>query len=205
MSNLNGLAEIYVKTVKQILTKSKAENKDPYLSILNYPNTHIDDLGAPAQLLINRRLRSSLPIIQTLLKPKVIGRKRVHEKLSKKQRKQKYFYDKRSRDLSQLKPGDTIRVQRENKWEPGVVTDHVNTPRSYHVCTERGEYRRNHLMKTNEMPIRRDDRLDDDYETNVDDSTLPDEREPSTSETQPYVTRYGKTVNTTARLKDYVM
>ena len=78
---------------------------------------------------MNRRLRSSLPITQTLLKPKVIGRKRVHEKLSKKQRKQKYFYDKRSRDLSQLNPGDTIRVQRENKWEPGVVTDHANTPR----------------------------------------------------------------------------
>ena len=44
MSNLNGLAEIYVKIVKQILTKSKTENKDPYLSILNYRNTPIDDL-----------------------------------------------------------------------------------------------------------------------------------------------------------------
>ena len=61
-SNSNGLEEIYVKIVKQILTKSKAENKDPYLSILNYPNTPIDDLGSPAQFLMNRRLRSILPI-----------------------------------------------------------------------------------------------------------------------------------------------
>ena len=37
-------------------------------------------------------------------------------------------------------------------------------------------------MKTNEIPIRSDDRLEDDYETNVDDSTQSDEREPSTSE-----------------------
>ena len=28
-------------------------------------------------------------------------------------------------------------MQIENKWEPGVVTDHANTPRSYHVRTER--------------------------------------------------------------------
>ena len=207
MSNSNGLTEIYVKIVKQILTKSKTENKDLYLSILNYRNTPIDDLGSPAQLLMNKRLRYSLPITQTLLIPKVIGRKRVHEKLSKKQRKQKYFYDKRSRDLSQLNPGDTIRVQRENKWEPGVVTDHTNTPRSYHVRTERGEYRRNrkHLMKINEIPIRSDGNLEDDYETNVDDNTQSDEREPSTSKPKPYVTRYGRTVKTPARFKDYVM
>ena len=82
MSNSNDLAEIYVTIVKQILTKPKAGNKDPYLSILNYSNTPINDLGSPAQLLINRRLRSSLRITQTLLKPKAIGRKRVHEKLS---------------------------------------------------------------------------------------------------------------------------
>ena len=50
-----------------------------------------------------------------------------------KQHKQKYFYDKRSQDLSQLKPGDMIRVQIENKWEPGLDTDHANTPLSYHV------------------------------------------------------------------------
>ena len=137
----------------------------------------------------------------TALLQHYIGRKRVHEKLSKKQRKQKYFYDKKSRDLSQLKSGDTIRVQRENKWEPGVVTDHADTPRSYHVRTERGEYRRNrkHLMKTNEIPIRSDDNLEDDYETNEDDSTQSDAREPSTSDAKPYVTRYGRTVK---RLRD---
>ena len=44
MSNSNGQAEIYVKIVERILNKAKAENKDPYLSILNYRNTPIDNL-----------------------------------------------------------------------------------------------------------------------------------------------------------------
>ena len=60
-------------------------------------------------------------------------------------------------------------------------------------------------MKTNELPIRSDDILEDDYETNVDDSSQSDEREPSTSEAKPYVTRYGRTVKTPARFKDCVM
>ena len=39
----------------------------------------------------------------------------------------------------------------------------------------------------------------------MDDSTQSDEREPSTSETKPYVTRYSRMVKTSARFKDYVM
>ena len=35
------------KIVKGILNKPKAENKDPYLSILSYRNTPIDNLGSP--------------------------------------------------------------------------------------------------------------------------------------------------------------
>ena len=206
-SNSNGLEEIYVKIVKQILTKSKAENKDPYLSILNYRNTPIDDLGSPAQLLMNRRLRSILPITQILFKPKVIGRKRVHKRLSKKQCKQKYFYDKRSRNLSQLKSGNTILVQRENTWEPGVITDHASTPRSYHVRTERGGYRRNrkHLMKTKEIPIRSNDRLEDDYNKAWMIAHNGTNENHFSSETKPNVTRYGRMVKTPARFKDYVM
>ena len=133
MSNSNGQAEIYVKIVKGILNKAKAEHKDPYLSILQYRNTPTDNLGSPAQLLMNRRLRSKLPVTLKHLKPKVISQKIVHEKLTQKQEKQKYFYDKSKRNLNDLRPGDTIRVQSEKKWEPGVVVQKADTPRSYHV------------------------------------------------------------------------
>ena len=62
---------------------------------------------------MNRRLRSKLPVVQKQLKPNVISQKTVHEKLTKKQQKQKFFYDKRSKILSKFNPGDTIRVQND--------------------------------------------------------------------------------------------
>ena len=96
MSNSNGQAEIYIKIVNGILNKAKSEHKDPYLSMLQYRNTPIDNLGSPAQLLLNGRLRSKLPVTQNHLKPKVISQKTVREKLTKKQEHQKYFNDKLS-------------------------------------------------------------------------------------------------------------
>ena len=80
MSNSNGQAEIYIEIVKGILNKTKAENKDPYLSILNYRNTPIDNFGSPAQLLMNRRLRSKLQVVHKQLKPKVISQKKLTKK-----------------------------------------------------------------------------------------------------------------------------
>ena len=92
----------------------------------------------------------------------MISQKIVHEKLTQKQEKQKYFFDKSKRNLNELKPGDTVRVQSEKKWEPGVVVQKADTPRSYHVQTQRGSYRRNrkHLIKTNENPTNIDRDLD---------------------------------------------
>ena len=211
MSNSNGQAEIYVKIVKGILNKAKAENKDPYLSILSYRNTPIDNLGSPAQLLMNRRLRSKLPVIQKQLKPKVISQKTVHEKLTKKQQKQKFFYDKSSKNLSKLNPGDTVRVQNDKKWEPGVVVENATTPRSYHVQTERGRYRRNrkHLMKTKEKPINierddYDDRFEEYIEADNEQTNIPQGVQGDTSGTKPYVTRSGRVVKVPVRFKDYV-
>ena len=50
----NGLAERTVQTVKNILKKSKASQLDPLLAFLEYRNTHIDNIGSPAELLMSR-------------------------------------------------------------------------------------------------------------------------------------------------------
>lgn len=208
-SQSNGQAESSVKIVKGILNKSKAEHKDPYLSMLNYRNTPIDNLGSPAQLLMNRRLRSKLPTTQKHLKPNIIRQKKVHEKLSKKQDKQKHFFDRSSKPLSQLKPGDSIRIQTEKKWEPGVVVENASTPRSYHVRTADGKYRRNrrHLMKTNEKPIinDNDDFNDDNYDDKIENYTQSDKQEDNQSDNKLYVTRSGRTVKMPERFRDYVL
>jgi hypothetical protein len=57
----NGLAERTVQTVKNLLQKVKASGEDRYLSLLSYRNTPVSDAGSPAQLLMNRRLRTDLP------------------------------------------------------------------------------------------------------------------------------------------------
>ena len=54
----NGFAERTVQAVKNLLTKAKASNQNPYLSVLSY--TPFQQIGSPAQLLMNRRLRTDL-------------------------------------------------------------------------------------------------------------------------------------------------
>ena len=65
------------------------------------------------------------------------------------------FYDRNSKELPPLTPGESIRIRQEKVWEPAVVTATHCAPRSYHVMTQDGQvYRRNrkHLRKTLEFP-----------------------------------------------------
>ena len=54
----NGEAERVVKTVKNLLKKAE----DPYMAMLTYHSTPLSSGFSPAELLINRHLRTNLPI-----------------------------------------------------------------------------------------------------------------------------------------------
>ena len=88
----NGLVEKKVQIVKNLLTKAKQDRWDPYLGLLEYRNTPIDDVGSPAQLLMSRRLRSIIPTTNAQLQPKVLNPHKVMEKLRLKQEKQKHYF-----------------------------------------------------------------------------------------------------------------
>lgn len=105
----NGLAEKAVQTVKMLLTKVKADGKDPYLS-LEYRSTPIDDVGSPAQLLMSR-IHTILPNTLSQLQPRVVDPRKVEERLKKKQERQKKYYDVGSRVLPSLQRGEVVRVQ----------------------------------------------------------------------------------------------
>ena len=75
----NGLVEKEVQTVKNLLTKAKQDRRDPYLGLLEYRNTPIDDIGSPAQLLMSRGLRSIIPTTNAQLQPKVLDPHKVME------------------------------------------------------------------------------------------------------------------------------
>ena len=116
----NGLAERTVQTIKNILKKSD----DPYLGVLEYRNSPIaDTMASPAQMLMSRRLRSTIPSTPAQLAPRVV--EGMKKKLTNKQAIQKHYYDRGSRQLSSLPNGEVVRVQLEpqGKWKPAIVQD----------------------------------------------------------------------------------
>ena len=129
----NGLAEKSVQIIQSLLNQSKANNQDPYLSLLEYRNTTVDNVSSPAQLLMGRKLRATLLVTASQLKQKIIPSEVVQRTLMQKRSTQKWYHDKGAKPLSELKEGDEAYMQVSNKWLPVVVTDVTKTPRSYVV------------------------------------------------------------------------
>lgn len=57
----NGQAEKGVHVLKQLLKKAAESDSDPYLALLSYRATPLQCGLSPAELLINRKLRTILP------------------------------------------------------------------------------------------------------------------------------------------------
>ena len=97
----NGQSEKFVGTVKQLLRKAHHEGQDPHLALLQYRNTPVSGLKySPAQLLMSRRLKDTLPTTASLLKPTVVESARID--LQRRQTKQKSQYDKSGLGLTSI-------------------------------------------------------------------------------------------------------
>ena len=55
----NGEVEIAVKTVKSLLRKST----DPYLSLMAYRSTPLENGYSPSELLFGRKIRTTVPVL----------------------------------------------------------------------------------------------------------------------------------------------
>lgn len=154
-SQSNGMAERSIQTVKNLLKKAHSEGKDEYIALLEYRNTPIANCEySPAQLLMSRMLRDKIPTQPKLLEPRVAENAR--QQLIERQKVNKLEYDKNAKTMSQLQTGDSVRYRQDKTWEPAVVVNQHQSPRSYIISTETGQtLRRNrrHLLKTNEAPI----------------------------------------------------
>lgn len=57
------------QTVKKLLKKCVESGEDVQSALVDYCNTPVVDGLTPAQILMNRRLRTKVPIAKKLLKP----------------------------------------------------------------------------------------------------------------------------------------
>ena len=184
-SQSNGMAEKTVDIAKKMLIKCHESNTDPYLALLNIRNTPRDDVtGSPVQRLFARRTRTKLPVADAKLVPEVKSPALVRMKLKADRHvRARRYYDRGTKELSPLRPGDTIRVRVGKSWKPALLLpqDGSTQPRSYKIQLPSGKMtRRNrrHILRTNEGNIyRREQDFDIDLENiQVPEPIIPVER-----------------------------
>ena len=141
----NGKAERTIQTVKNLWR----ENDDKYLALLDYRTTPLPDIGlSPAQLLMGRRLKTELPMVENLLTPTSNNQDEISKHLKKTKEDQKNYHDRHaSKRMKELKQCTKVKMQLDTDskpWRAAIVVRHHHTPRSYVVQEEEGRnYRLN--------------------------------------------------------------
>ena len=151
----NGFIERTVQTVKNLLQKCKESGADPHLAMLCLRSTPLDhNIASPAELLNSRVYQANLP---SMSKPglSLSADGEVNTKLQARQDEQKSQYDKSSKPLPAIFPGDPVRVlnPHDHKWKPGIVKGNTQAPRSYMVTMTNGSTLRrirSHIRPTGE-------------------------------------------------------
>lgn len=92
-----------------MLKKADQTKTDPHLALLALRNTPETGLGfSPAEMLMGRVLKSTLPMASAVLKPR--HPTRVKQRLLKLQQKQGEYYTQHARPLSVFNPEMTTRL-----------------------------------------------------------------------------------------------
>lgn len=103
----NGKAEKGVQIVKRLLKKAAASSSDANLSLLSYRSSPLSCGLSPGELLMNRKLRDTLPKLSLKTENNSLSLKKMqHFK-----EKQKEYYDKGARHLKSLSERDTVRIE----------------------------------------------------------------------------------------------
>ena len=128
----HALIERHVQTVKKCMKKCDASGFDFDLALLVLRSTPLGpDLPSPAELLQQRRFRTTLPTYV----PDPPSSAEVRARLQQRQTVAAERYDETVKAKPDLIRGQHVRLlnKRSGRWEPAVVTGHAKTPRSYYV------------------------------------------------------------------------
>ena len=133
----NGKAESAVKVVKGLFKKANRDNKDPWLSLLDYRNTPTAGMQtSPVQHLMSRRTKTLVPIATNLLYPEVP--EGVPDKIQQKRQTAKSYHDRKVKVLPNLDIGQEARLtptHRGSSWKAGSCLQKLSN-RSYLIETD---------------------------------------------------------------------
>ena len=152
----HGLIERHVQTVKKCMYKCDHSGQDVELALLSLRSTPLDShLPSPAELLNNRKYRTTMPTVNQDASP--VDNGNIRTQLENRQQTSKKYYDRHSKDKTELSNNQPVRVrnQETKRWEPAHVIKKAGTPRSYVVQRHAGgvPLRRNrqHIRPTREQ------------------------------------------------------
>lgn len=146
---------IFEETNKNIIKKTILSGSDLYLCLSYFRNTPISyNPLSPSQWMFVRILRSNIPVYDKILKSKIQNYRNVTAELRNRKLKQKFYYDKGSRNLSELNKEDIVKIKNFGKcmkWIEGNVMEKIGF-RRYSVKTVKGNIlirNRKFLVKVN--------------------------------------------------------
>ena len=130
--------------------------------MLAYRSTPLETGFSPAQLLMNRRLKTTLPVQASRLEPQLQPEASTTKRNIQQRTKQNY--DRHTKPLPALKAGDRVRIQDHatGLWSLGATVRQQVAPRSYQLDADNGStLRRNrqHIRLFNGPPSQRPDTL----------------------------------------------
>jgi hypothetical protein len=141
----NGKIERAVKTMKSLLKKSK----DPYISLMAYRDTPLENGYSPAELLFGKKDSNDSSSCITALVPTLpyLVAVREREERIKKRQKKNYDFRHKVKTLQQLEPDCPVWIR--DRKESGTIIKKFETPRSYVVKTPTTTVRQNrrHLIE----------------------------------------------------------
>ncbi|UYV84520.1 K02A2.6-like, partial [Cordylochernes scorpioides] len=151
--------DIVINQIKKYLEQGWPEKKktakrrikilDPSLDFLEYRATPLENGYSPAELLMGRQLRTTVPASSEILLPKLVDSEKIQSKERERRVKMKNYYDKShsAKDLDELEIGDLVWIADLRTW--GKIMKKAPTPRLYFIKTPRGVFGRNrfHLRK----------------------------------------------------------
>ena len=154
----NGQIERCVQTIKRMIIKTKEDNQNIYIALLDFRNTPITGLTiSPAQLLLSRRLRSKIPTTKDRLRPQIQPDRSTEIALN--QINQKVQHDRNMRTTHKmLKPETKVRYRdSRNNWAKGIIKTVANKfDRSYNIENQKDKrIRRNRCLIVPDKSIER--------------------------------------------------